>query len=55
MQMSVFGNCMAKYCDTRQHQLSQLSHLPDGARDLYSKAQVESKIPDLEKKMFELR
>ena len=54
MQMSVFWACMAKYCDPWQYQLSRLSHLQDGAQDLYSKAQAESRIPDLENEVFEL-
>ena len=49
--MSVFGACMGKYCDVQQHQLNRLSHLWDEARDLYSKEQVESRIPDLEKEV----
>ena len=45
---------MAKYCDIRQHQLSRLSHLWDGARELYSKAQDEANAPALERKVAEL-
>ena len=54
MQMSTFGACMAKYCDVQQHQLSWLSHLWDGARELHSKAQVEAKAPALEREVAEL-
>ena len=46
---------MAKYCDAWQHQLSRLSHIWDRAWDLYSKAQVDSRIPNLEKDVTELR
>ena len=45
---------MAKYYGARQHKLSLLSHLRDGARDLYSKAQAEFKILDLENELSEL-
>ena len=46
---------MAKYCDAQQHQLSQLSHLWDGAQELYSKVQDEGKVLALEREVAELR
>ena len=46
---------MAKYCDARQHQLSRLSHLQNGAQVLYSKAQAKSRILDLENEVTKLR
>ena len=55
MQMSTFGAYMAKYCDVQQHQLSRLSHLWDGARELYSKAQDEANALALEREVAELR
>ena len=54
MQMSTFKACITKYYDVRQHQLSRLSHLRDGARELYFKAQDEAKAPTLEKEVAEL-
>ena len=51
----MFRACMAKYCDVRQHELSQLSHLWDGVWELYSKAQDEAKTPALEREVDELR
>ena len=45
---------MAKYCDVQQHQLSRLSHLWDGVRELYSKAQDEAKTPALEREVAKL-
>ena len=47
LQMSIFGACMARYCNARQHQLSRLSHMWDRAWDLYSKAQAKSRILNL--------
>ena len=47
--MSMFGAYMEKYCDGRQHQLSRLSHLREGARELYNKVQAESRVSHLEK------
>ena len=46
---------MTKYCDPQQHQLNKLSHLWEGARDLYSKPQDESKVSVLEKEVTKLR
>ena len=40
---------MKKYCDARQHQLSRLSHLREGAHEMYSKVQTDSRVPQLEK------
>ena len=47
--MSIFGAYMAKYCDTRQHQLSCLSRMREWAREMYSKVQADSRVPQLEK------
>ena len=46
---------MAKYCDVRQHQLSCLSHLRDGARELSTKVQTESHVQQLEAIVSDLR
>ena len=46
---------MTKYCDPQQHQLNKLSHLWEGAWDLYSKPQAESRVSVLEKEVTELR
>ena len=46
---------MEKYCDTRQHQLSRLSNLREGAKEMYSKVQVDSRVPQLEKDLKEAR
>ena len=44
---------MAKYCDTWQHQLSRLSHMWDGAREMYNKVKADSQVPQLEKDLEE--
>ena len=46
---------MEKYCDTRQHQLSRLSNLREGTKEMYSKVQVDSRVPLLEKDLEEAR
>ena len=51
--MSIFSAYMAKYCDTRQHKLNRLSHLRERAQDMYSKVQVDSQIPQLDKDLEE--
>ena len=53
--MSIFGAYMAKYCDARQHQLSYLCHMREGAQDMYMKVQAESRVPQLEKELAEAR
>ena len=35
---------MAKYYDTRQHQLSRMSHMREGAREMYSKEQADFQV-----------
>ena len=51
--MSIFGTYMAKYCDTRQHQSSHLSHMWEGPREMYNKVKVDSQVPRLEKVLEE--
>ena len=51
--MSMFGSYMVKYCDIRQHQLSPLSHLKEGAREMYNKVQEDSQVPHLDKDLEE--
>ena len=51
--MSMFGTYMLKYCDIRQHHLSRLSHLREGARELYNKVQADSRVSQLEKDLEE--
>ena len=51
----MFSAYMAKYCDIWQHQLSRLSHLRKGARELYNKEQADSRVPQLEKDLEEAR
>ena len=51
--MSIFGASMAKYCDIQQHQLSRLSHMWEGARDMYNKVKADSRVPQLEKVLKE--
>ena len=46
---------MAKYCDAWQYQLRRLSHLREGTREMYSKVQVDSWVPQLEKDLEEAR
>ena len=53
--MSIFDTYMAKYCDSYQHHLSHLSHMREGAWEMYSKAQAESRVPQLEKDLMEAR
>ena len=51
--MSIFGACMAKYCDARQHQLNLLVHLREGAGEIYNKEKSDSRGPLLEKDLEE--
>ena len=46
---------MAKYYDIRQHQLSHLSHLREGAQELYNKGHIDSRVPRLEKDLEQAR
>ena len=52
--MSIFGAYMVKHYDARQHQLSLLSHLREGARDMYMIVQEKSQVPQLEKELEEV-
>ena len=45
---------MVKYCGTRQHQLNCLSHMREGACDMYMKIRAESWVPQLEKELGEV-
>ena len=51
--MNTFGAYMVKYCDIHQHQLSRMSHMRKGAREMYNKVQADSRIPRLEKDLEE--
>ena len=51
--MSMFDAYMAKYNDIEQHQLSRLSHLREGARELYNMVQTSFRVPQLEKNLEE--
>ena len=53
LQMSFFCAYIAKYCDIRKHQLSRLSHLRVGAREMYDKERAESPVLQLEKELVE--
>ena len=53
--MSMFDVYIAKYYDIRQHQLSRLSHLREGTREMYSKLQEDSRVPQLDKDLEEAR
>ena len=44
----MFSAYMAKYCDIWKHQLSGLSHLREGARELYNKVHADYRVPQLE-------
>ena len=53
--MSIFSTYMETYYDTRQHQLSRLSHMWEGAREMYSKVNADSRVPQREKVLEEVR
>ena len=53
--MSMFGAYMEKYNDIQQHQLNRLSHLREGALELYNKVKIDSRVLQLEKDLEEAR
>ena len=55
LQMSIFYAYMAKHCNSWQHQLSRLSHLREGAREMYSKVQADSRVTRLENDLDKAR